>query len=148
VAVKITRASERKEAALELGTWFIAALSPDGKRVSHYPFQQLTAVKQLRDDPSAFLLYLHGRPRLYATPERGELMRLLSGHLTRLGLTSVISDTPSSTSDYRGERLAVGNDGAPRVAEFEVLKRTPRWPTPRTRKMTVTVRWWLLPLPL
>ena len=55
-------------------------------------------------------------------------MRLLTAHLTRLGLTGVIGDATASvtTADFRTERLAHGNDGAARIAEFEVLKVRPR----------------------
>jgi hypothetical protein len=117
----------------------------------------------VRDDPSAVVLYINGKPRLFATPERGEdreeerwrgkrpwaaappppflpytsfphrpgeFMRLLTSHLTRLGLTAVIGDASSAitTTDFRTERLAHGNDGAARIAEFDVLKvRRRRW---------------------
>ena len=74
------------------------------------------------------MLYVNAKPRLFATPERGEFMRLLTAHLTRLGLTGVIGDATASvtTADFRTERLAHGNDGAARIAEFEVLKVRPR----------------------
>jgi hypothetical protein len=70
------------------------------------------------------VLYVNGKPRLFATPERSDLLRLLTAHLTRLGLTGVLGDASSAitTADFRTERIAHGNDGAARVAEFEVLK--------------------------
>jgi hypothetical protein len=70
------------------------------------------------------VLYVNGKPRLFATPERAEFLRLLTAHLTRLGLTAVLGDaaTAITTSDFRTERLAHGNDNAARIAEFDVLK--------------------------
>jgi len=138
MAVKITRASSRQEAVLEVGSWYVACLAPDGRRVSLYPFREITALKQLRDDPSALLVYAGNRPHLFATPERSEAMRLLSGHLTKLGMTAIISDVQPTAAEYRAERLALGNDGAPRIAEFAVLKYSAKSSVPRTRRLVVT----------
>ena len=123
----------------QVSPWYLAALSPGGPtRLSFYPLLQLSAVKTLRDDPSALLLYAGGRPHLYATPERSEVMRLLAGHLTRLGLTSVISEAAPTAADYRVERAALTSDAAPRVAEFPVLKRTPKSASARPRRLVLT----------
>ena len=138
MAVKFSRAAVRVECALEVGSWYIAISEPSGKRVSLYPFKEITCVRTLKDDPSAFLISVGCRPRLYATPERSEVLRVLMGSLTRLGMTSVISELPATTAEFRSERMALGNDGAPKIAEFEVLKLTPKWPSPRTRKLVVT----------
>lgn len=138
MAVKLTRHSSRAEAILEVGSWYVACLAPDGRRLSLYPFKEVAAVKQLRDDPSALLIYAGGRPHLFATPERGEVLRLLSAHLTKLGLTALISDVQPTAAEYRAERLALGNDGAPRIAEFEVLKHSSKAPAPRPRRLVIT----------
>jgi DnaJ family protein C protein 13 len=81
-----------------------------------------------------------GRARYFATPERAEFLRLVAMHLTKLGMTWVLAQVqdPIATADYRTERLAYGNDGAPKAADYDVLKVTPKWPTPRTRKLLVT----------
>ena len=125
--------------AAQVSPWSLAALAPGSStRISTYPLMQVTAIKTLRDDPSALLIYAGGRPHLYATPERSEVMRLLAGHLTRLGLTSLIADAAPSAADYRAERAALAADSAPRVAEFSVLKRTPKSAAAKPRRLVLT----------
>jgi DnaJ family protein C protein 13 len=139
VAVKITRASLRQDVALELGSWYIAVLAQDGSRKSLYTFKELTAVRPLREDASAVAIYLHGRARLFALPERGEFLRLLSLALTRLALTPILLEAPMPTAEQRAERLAHGNDAsAPRLGEYDVLKASPKYASPRPRKLVLT----------
>ena len=99
-------------------------------RCNHNPLLSRTPPRQLvKDDPSALVLYVNAKPRLFATPERSEFIRLLTAHLTRLGLTGVIGDASVaiSTAEFRTERLAHVNDNAARIAEFEVLKVRTGW---------------------
>jgi len=139
VAVKITRASTRQECALELLTWCVNVLASDGRKVSQYLFKEITAVKPLRDDPSAVVIYAHGRGRLFAMPERAEFLRMIGTAFTKLGMAGIVSETGISTQEFRSERLNHGNDNTPRIAEFDVLKTSPKAPsTPKARKLVIT----------
>ena len=91
VAVKLTRGSARAECVLELGSWYVAVLTQDGRRISLYPFKEVTAIRPLKEDASAVTLYLHGRSRLFALPERSEFLRGLSVALTRLGIPALLA---------------------------------------------------------
>jgi DnaJ homolog subfamily C member 13 len=138
VAVKITRASMRMECAVELLPWGVA-YSINDRRLGVYPFTEITSIKPIKDDPSAVVIYVHGRGRLFAMPERSEFLRLSSNQLTRLGAPSVVSDQGITTADYRTERQNHGSEmGSPRVAEFDVLKISSKNSTPRTRKLVLT----------
>ena len=139
MGVKISRAAARVEAVLEVGSWYLAVLGADGRRVSLYPYKEVTAVRALRDDASAVAVTVHGRARLFALPERSELLRTISAALARLGLSAVVSDAGVTTAEYRAERAAHGNDaGATRVGEYDVLKITPKFTMPRSRKLVIT----------
>lgn len=144
VAVKITRASQRMECALELLSWGINVLAQDGRKIGSYNFKEITAVKPLRDDASAVVIYAHGRGRLFAMPERTEFVRMLSGHFNKLGMTMTLVESGVAAQEYRSERLNHGNDNAPRVAEFDVLKVSAKMialgvsATPKPRKVVIS----------
>jgi len=139
VAVKLTRAATRQEVALELGAWYVAVLGADGRRLSLYTFKELTALRPLKEDASALALYINGRARLFALPERSDFLRLATAAMARLGLFGVVVEAAMPTGEQRAERAAHGNDlTAPRLGEFDVLKVTPKASMPKSRKLVLT----------
>jgi hypothetical protein len=81
----------------------VAVLTPDGRRVSLYPFKEITAVRPLRDDASAVTVVLHGRARLFALPERAALLRALATALAKVGLAGVVAEAGVTAAEHRAE---------------------------------------------
>lgn len=138
VGFKITRALVRVECMIEVQRAAILHIASDGSVRSTYYFRHCNGIKAFSDDASAFALYFNGRPRMFASPERDALLRIVAEALTKLGLSSIMSDERLSTTDYRTVRAAHGNDRAPKLAEFDVLKVTSKYSTPRPRRLVIT----------
>ncbi len=138
VGFKVTRALIRVECMIEVQRAAILHIASDGSVRSTYYFKNCNGIKVFSDDASAFALYFNGRPRMFASPERDALLRIVAEACTKLGLSSLVSDERISTVDYRTIRAAHGNDRAPKLAEFDVLKVTPKYTTPRPRRLVIT----------
>ena len=138
VGFKITRALVRTECLIEVQRAALLHIASDGSVRSTYYLRNVASIKLFSDDASAFALFVNGRPRMFASPERDALVRIIAEACTKLGLSSLMSDDRLSTQDYRAIRAAHGNDRSPKLAEFDVLKLTSKYSTPRPRRLVIT----------
>lgn len=135
---KITRNHQREECTLKVRPSGLSHVNIEGEEITTYQYREIDAVRKVRDDASALVLVTGDRQHLYVTPDRDHLVNQIAQAVTKLGQSSVVEDSSVTMQDFRNYRTFLGNDDAPKMAEFEVLKVTPRFPTPRPRRLVVT----------
>ena len=138
MCVKITRSHQREDCVLVVREFGIGHVNKEGEEITTYKYQNITGVRRVKDDPSGIVLVTGDRQHMYATPDRESMMKQIAAAVTKLGRSQIVDDAVMTLQDYRNYRTFLGNDGSPKMAEFEVLKVTPRFPTPRVRKLTIT----------
>lgn len=138
MGIKFTRTHTKMDCLLEANPAALKYYERDGTFVSEICYNTITKVQPVSDEGSSFVVFSVGRPRMFATPDRSEFLSTMAKHLQKLGLGGLMETEQISTGDYRTARLRYGNETTPKLAEFEVLKRTERYPTPINRKLVVT----------
>lgn len=140
VAVKITRSSQRRECTIHLNGWSIAVHGSDGTILSTYAMKDIASIKPIKDDPSAVAIYVNGRPRLFAFPDRADFIRQVGSMCRKLGCDELLveKDFYVPAEQVRSERITHGNDSVPRIVEFDLIKHTPKYPMPIRRKLVLT----------
>ena len=138
IAVKITRTGLKLKCVLGAAPYGIVHYSPNMELVSTYLYKDITKVQLVGDDPTAFVFFTVGRPRMFASPDRAEFLRLVGAGLTSLGRSEVKTNLQITKAEYRNVRGMYGNEAHAKLGEYDVLKITRRHPTPIARRLIVT----------
>lgn len=136
--LKVTRAAARVSCTLEVRSYGIAQISPEGEELSVWSMREIQSIQTVADDASAVVVEAHGRGHLFALRDVAGFMAAASALATKLGRTGAVGGSTVSVTDYRTARVKHGNDGASTIAEFHVTKLTSRHPTPRSRRLVLT----------
>lgn len=142
-AIKLSRAAQRVECVLQARGWGLVQYSSDSKLMQTYSFREIEKVQRVADDSSQLAVFVAGRPRLFACPDRSNLIQEIAAAATRVGKASILASDTVSQSDLRKQRASYGHDTSPKLLELDVLKRTPKYHTPRSRKLVVTEKFLL-----
>ena len=137
-ALKLTRDARRVDCGLAARGWGLVMYAPDGKLVQTYSFKEITRIQAVLEDPSQLAVWVAGRARLFACPDRSDLIKGIAAAATRVGKPGIIADSAISSSELRKARAEYGADSSPQLLQLDVLKRTPKYHTPRSRKLVVT----------
>lgn len=137
-AFKITRAGVRRECLLSVFGADIIVRDHDGKIQSQYPLDELHRVQLATDDPSCVALWAHGKPRVYALPDRAAFIKVLGSSLDKVGLMHIVSERGTTVTECRTFRAHMANDGGTKLADLDVLKRSPKYHIPHARRLVVT----------
>eukprot|EP01138_Halocafeteria_seosinensis_P006645 gb/GECG01006793.1/.p1 GENE.gb/GECG01006793.1/~~gb/GECG01006793.1/.p1 ORF type:complete len:2790 (+),score=366.62 gb/GECG01006793.1/:1-8370(+) len=136
-AVKINRKNNRVDCTIEVHPYCLIVKNSEGRELSKYKFDEVERVMSVSDDKAAISVFAHGRPRMFASPQKGALVQSIALALTAVGLSKRLSEEIITTEHYRELKHHNLEPSSAVLAEFDVLKVTKKHINPKQRYLTV-----------